>query len=59
MSQAMLTEPLVTIAEFGAFLDAQQDDSVWEPAAGQIMATADYTATALPKSSGPSWSRIR
>jgi hypothetical protein len=30
MSQALLTDPPVTIAEFDAFLDAQQDDSLWE-----------------------------
>ena len=30
MSEAILTEPPVTIAAFDAFLDSQQDDSLWE-----------------------------
>jgi len=39
----MLTDPLVTIAEFDAFLDAQQDDSLWELVAGRIMAMTNPT----------------
>jgi Uma2 family endonuclease len=39
----MLTGPLVTIAEFDAFLNAQQDDSLWELVAGQVVAMTDPT----------------
>ena len=38
MSEAILTEPLVTIGEFDAFLESQQDDSLWELVAGRIVA---------------------
>lgn len=38
MSEAMLSEPRVTIAEFDAFLDSQGDDSLWELVAGRIVA---------------------
>jgi Uma2 family endonuclease len=38
MSEAVQTEPAVTIAEFDAFLEAQQDDSLWELVAGRIVA---------------------
>ena len=38
MSEAILTEPPVTIAAFDAFLDSQQDDSLWELVAGRIVA---------------------
>lgn len=43
MSQAVRTEPNVTIAEFDAFLNAQQDDSLWELVAGQIVAMTNPT----------------
>jgi Uma2 family endonuclease len=38
MSEAILTEPPVTIAAFDAFLDSQQDGSLWELVAGRIVA---------------------
>ncbi len=43
MSEAILTEPPVTIAEFDAFLDAQQDDMPWELVAGRIVAMTNPT----------------
>jgi len=43
MSEAILTEPSVTIAEFDAFLDSQQDDSSWELVAGRIVAMTNPT----------------
>jgi Uma2 family endonuclease len=43
MSEAILTEPSVTIAEFDAFLDSQQDDSLWELVAGRIVAKTNPT----------------
>ena len=43
MSEAILTEPSVTIAEFDSFLDAQQDDSPWELVAGRIVAMTNPT----------------
>lgn len=43
MSHAVLTDPPVTIAEFGAFLDAQQDDALWELVAGHIVAMTNPT----------------
>jgi Uma2 family endonuclease len=43
MSEAALAEPLVTIAEFDAFLDSQQDDSSWELVAGRIVAMTNPT----------------
>ena len=43
MSEAILTEPSVTIAEFDAFLDAQQDDMPWELVAGRIVAMSNPT----------------
>lgn len=43
MSEAILTEPPVTIAEFDAFLDAQQDDMPWELVAGRIVAMSNPT----------------
>jgi Uma2 family endonuclease len=43
MSEAILTEPLVTIAGFDAFLDSQQDDSLWELVAGRIVAMTNPT----------------
>jgi Uma2 family endonuclease len=42
--EAFLTEPPITIAAFDAFLDAQQDDdSLWEPVAGRIVAMTNPT----------------
>ena len=41
MSQAFRIEPPVTILEFDAFLDAQQDDALWELVAGCIVAMTD------------------
>jgi Uma2 family endonuclease len=38
MSEAMLSQPLVTTAEFDAFLTSQGDDSLWELVAGRIVA---------------------
>jgi Uma2 family endonuclease len=43
MSEAILTEPSVTIAEFDAFLDSQQDNSLWELVAGRIVAMTNPT----------------
>ena len=43
MSEAILTEPSVTIAEFDVFLDSQQDDSLWELVAGRIFAMTNPT----------------
>ncbi len=43
MSEAILTEPSVTIAEFDAFLDLQQDDLSWELVAGRIVAMTNPT----------------
>jgi Uma2 family endonuclease len=43
MSQATLTEPLVTIAEFDAFLEAQRDDALWELVGGQVVAMTNPT----------------
>lgn len=43
MSQAVLTDPPVTIAAFDAFLDAQQDESLWELVAGRIVAMTNPT----------------
>lgn len=43
MSHAVLTEPLVTIDAFDAFLDAQRDDSLWELVAGRIVAMTNPT----------------
>ena len=36
MSEAILTERPITIAEFDAFLDAQQDSRWWELVAGGL-----------------------
>jgi Uma2 family endonuclease len=43
VSEATLTEPPVTVTEFDAFLDAQQDDSLWELVAGHIVAMTNPT----------------
>lgn len=43
MSEAILNEPVVTIAEFEAFLDGQEDDSPWELVAGRIVAMTNPT----------------
>ena len=43
MSEAILTEPPVTIAAFDAFLNSQQDDSLWELVAGRIVAMTNPT----------------
>ena len=43
MSEAVVAEPSVTIAEFDAFLDSQQDDSSWELVAGRIVAMTNPT----------------
>ncbi len=43
MSEAILTERPVTVAEFDAFLDAQQDDYPWELVAGRIVAMTNPT----------------
>lgn len=45
MSEAVQAEPAVTIAEFDAFLEAQQDDSLWELVAGRIVAMTNPTET--------------
>jgi Uma2 family endonuclease len=38
MSEAILTEPRVTVTAFEAFLDSQPDDSLWELVAGRVVA---------------------
>ena len=43
MSGAIDADPPVTIAEFDAFLDSQQDNSLWELVAGRIVAMANPT----------------
>ena len=43
MSEAILTEPPVTIAAFEEFLNSQQDDSLWELVAGRIVAMTNPT----------------
>ena len=43
MSEAVQADPAVTIAEFDAFLDAQQDDALWELVAGRIVAMTNPT----------------
>jgi Uma2 family endonuclease len=43
MSEATQSEPLVTVAEFDAFLDRQQDDALWELVAGRIVAMTNPT----------------
>jgi len=43
MSEAVQADPTVTIAEFDAFLDAQQDDALWELVAGRIVAMTNPT----------------
>jgi Uma2 family endonuclease len=43
MSQARQSDPLVTIAEFDAFLEAQRDDAFWELVAGHIVAMTNPT----------------
>jgi len=43
MSEAVRADPLVTIAEFDVFLDAQQDDALWELIAGRIVAMTNPT----------------
>ncbi len=43
MSEAILTQLPVTIGEFDAFLDGQQDDRSWELVAGQIVAMTNPT----------------
>jgi len=39
MSEAILTEPPVTVAEFDALFDSQQDESLWELVAGRFEPT--------------------
>jgi len=43
MSEAILTERAVTIAEFDDFLNAQQDDCPWELVAGRVVAMTNPT----------------
>jgi Uma2 family endonuclease len=43
MSEAILTDPPVTVADFDAFLDSQQDESLWELVAGRIVAMTNPT----------------
>lgn len=43
MSEAILTEVPVTVEEFEAFLEGQQDDSDWELVAGVIVAMTNPT----------------
>ncbi len=43
MSEAVQTDPPVTIAEFDAFLDAQKDDALWELVTGRIVAMTNPT----------------
>jgi Uma2 family endonuclease len=43
MSEAILAQPPVTIAEFDTFLDVQQDDRSWELVAGRIVAMTNPT----------------
>ena len=38
MSEAILSESLMTIGEFDAYLESQQDGSLWELVAGRIVA---------------------
>ncbi len=45
MSEAVQAEPAVTIAEFDAFLEAQQDDALWELVAGRVVAMTNPTET--------------
>ena len=54
MSEAILTEPLVTIAAFDAFLDSQQDDSLWELVAGRIVAMTNPTEVPTSRSQATS-----
>ena len=43
MSEAILTTPPVTIEEFEAFMEGQQDDSRWELVNGRIVAMTNPT----------------
>jgi len=43
MSEAVLIDPLITIAAFDAFVDTQDDDLPWELVAGHIMAMTNPT----------------
>ena len=43
MSEAILTEPPVTVTEFDEFLDSQQDELLWELVAGRIVAMTNPT----------------
>ena len=43
MSEALLTQPLVSTAEFDAFLESQGDDSLWELVAGRTVAMTNPT----------------
>jgi Uma2 family endonuclease len=43
MSEAILTQPSVTIGEFDAFLEGQQDERSWELVAGRIVAMTNPT----------------
>jgi hypothetical protein len=43
VSEAIDVDPPVTIAEFDAFLEAQQDDALWELVAGRIVAMTNPT----------------
>ncbi len=45
MSEAVQSEPAVTIAEFDAFLDAQKDDALRELVVGRIVAMTNPTET--------------
>jgi Uma2 family endonuclease len=43
VSEATTADPPVTIAEFDAFLEAQQDDALWELVGGRIVAMTNST----------------
>jgi Uma2 family endonuclease len=43
VSEAIDADPPVTIAEFDAFLEAQQDDTLWELVRGRIVAMTNPT----------------
>jgi hypothetical protein len=43
MPEAVQADPLVTIAEFDASLDAQQDDALWELIADRVVGMTNPT----------------
>ena len=43
MSEAAQTEPVVTAGQFDAFLEAQEDDALWELVTGRIVAMTNPT----------------